>query len=156
MWIRFGPKNGSAALYLEEKFSNYFRVNILDNYKSLLFCFYTFGFRCCQVSLKTSPDPDPGLTEDVWHQKYDTKKKAYNYLEYSWKEFLKFPFLWGTKPWIRFLAKTGSTSLPETLLKTGNLGLRYFYTRLLTGGMFLISPLILSVPEVSAYSKTAP
>mgnify|MGYP006863692882 CR=1 FL=1 len=46
-----------------------------------------------------------GLTEDVWHQKYENQKEGFeNYLKYSFNTF------WGTEPRIRFLAKTGSSS----------------------------------------------
>ena len=61
-------------------------LNILDNFKSF-FCFQYFLMSYIQ---QTSPDPvkfgpetDPGLTEDVWNQKYE--KKAF--LKYSMIEF---------------------------------------------------------------------
>ena len=46
-------------------------INILDIFKSFLFCFNTFGARRYIDVL------DPGLTEDVWHQKYENKKEGF-------------------------------------------------------------------------------
>ena len=46
MWIRFWPKPGSRALYLNEgRFLKFYKLNILDIFKSLLFCFHTLGGR---------------------------------------------------------------------------------------------------------------
>ena len=56
----FGQKIGSGALY-EGRFLWLYWMNILDNFKSLLFCFHSFGVRRSIVVLylKTNPDPDP-------------------------------------------------------------------------------------------------
>ena len=37
----------------------------------------------------SGPDPNPGLTEDLWHQKYENKNEdLQNYLEYSFCSIL--------------------------------------------------------------------
>ena len=68
-------------------------MNILDNIKSLLFCFHTFGVRRTIYVLDSENQPGSGalgLTGDVWHQKYKNKKEGVqNYLTYSFNRLLK-------------------------------------------------------------------
>ena len=62
-----------------------FWLNILDNFKSLLFCFHTFGVRRSIDVLDSENKPGSGsgsralrLTEDVYHlESMKTKKKAF-------------------------------------------------------------------------------
>ena len=71
--IKHGQKTGSGALYLKRR--EIFKANILDNFKSLIFCFHTFGVRRTIDVLDSEnqlgsdpvfgPDSDPGLTWDV-------------------------------------------------------------------------------------------
>ena len=69
-------------------------MNILDNFLSLPFCFQTLGL--------------------TGNKKYENKKEGFkNYLKYSFNRLWKSPFIWGTEPRIRFLAKTGSLSLTQ-------------------------------------------
>ena len=52
--------------------------------------FFLFSYFLCQTD---DADPDPGLTEDVWHQKYENKKDGFYYFkEYSFDSILKIPF----------------------------------------------------------------
>ena len=70
-------------------------MNILDNFKSLLFCFHTFGVRRTIDVLDPEKQPGSGkiwtgsgsralgLAEDVRHHKYENKTEGFiNYLEY--------------------------------------------------------------------------
>ena len=94
-------------------------MNILDNIKGHPFCFLTFGVRRSIDVLDSKNQPGSGsgsrtlrLTEDACHLKYENKKEGFwKYLEYSVYKILKIFLRWGTKPWIRVWAKTGSTSL---------------------------------------------
>ena len=68
-------------------------MNILDNIKSLLFCFHTFGVRRTIDVLDSENQPGSGsakirtgsgtgsgalgLTGDVRHQKYENKKEGF-------------------------------------------------------------------------------
>ena len=64
-------------------------MNILDNIKSLLFCFHTFGVRRTIYVLDSENQPGSGsvkiwtgsgslgLTGYVWHQKYEIKKEGF-------------------------------------------------------------------------------
>ena len=73
-------------------------MNILDNSKSLLLCFYHFGVRHFidvlysknkpgSVNIQTkSRSGASGLTKDIWHPKHSNKKEGFkNYLEYSYR-----------------------------------------------------------------------
>ena len=75
-------------------------MNILDNIKSLLFYFHTFGVRRTIYVLDSENQPGSGkirtgsgalgLTGDVWHQKYKNKKGGVkSYLTYSFNRLLK-------------------------------------------------------------------
>ena len=56
-----------------------------------------------------------GLTEDVWHQKYENKKEGLqNYLEHIIVFQISYIVL-GTEPWIRNSAKTGSATLEQSM-----------------------------------------
>ena len=59
-------KTGSGALYLKRFLKVYF-MNILDNFKSILFCFHTFGVRRTIDVLDSENQPGSGkmLTGDV-------------------------------------------------------------------------------------------
>ena len=59
-------------------------MSILDAVKNLLFCFQTFGGRRSIDVLDSENQPGSGsgsralgLTEDVWHQKYENKGEAF-------------------------------------------------------------------------------
>ena len=60
-------KTGFGALYLKGRgIFKSLESNILENVKSLLFCFYTFGVRRTidvldSEKFKFGPGPDPGL-----------------------------------------------------------------------------------------------
>ena len=84
----------------EGRFLKVYWMNILDNIKSLLFCFHTFGVRRTIDVLDSENQPGSGkirtgsgalgLTGDVWHQKYKNKKEGVkNYLTYSFNRLLK-------------------------------------------------------------------
>ena len=65
-------------------------MNILDNLKSILFCFHTFGVRRTIDSENQPGSGAPGLTGDVLHQKYDNKKEGFkNYQKFSFNGLLK-------------------------------------------------------------------
>ena len=109
MRIRFWGKNRIRALYCTSNAGRFLKVywmDVSDDFKSLLSCFHTFGVRRTIDVLDSENQHGSGqirtrsgalgLTGDVWHQKYKTKKS---------------PLVWGTEPRIRFLAKTGSSSL---------------------------------------------
>ena len=98
-------------------------MNILDKFKSLLFCFHTFGVRRTIDVLDSENQPGSGSdkiltgigalgrTEDAWHLKYENKKEGFkNYLKYSFNRLLNSLCL-RYEPRIRFLAKTGFSSL---------------------------------------------
>ena len=80
-------------------------MNILDIFKSLRFCFQTFGVRRSFDSIKgqkPGPDldpaklgPDPGL---------GVKNHLHIHL-------IHYPYVRGTEPWIRSWPKTGSETL---------------------------------------------
>ena len=103
----------------EERFLKFYWMNILYNFKRYLFYFHTFGVRRSIDVLDSENQPwlgsrtrALGLTEDVWRQKYNSKKETFKIIwDLHLIEFLKPSFVRGTKPWIRFLGKTGSTSL---------------------------------------------
>ena len=73
-------------------------MNILDNIKSLLFCFHTFGVRRTIYVLDSENQPGSGalgLTGDVWHQEYKNQKDGVkNYLTYSFNRLLKISLSW--------------------------------------------------------------
>ena len=62
-------------------------MNILDNFKSLFFCFHTFGVRRTIDVLDSENQPGSGniqtgsealgLTGDVYHQKYEKNKEGF-------------------------------------------------------------------------------
>ena len=77
-------------------------MNILDKFKSILFCFHTFGVRSTIDVLDSENQPGSGsgkiqtgsgalrLKGDTWHQKYSIKKEGFkNYLNYSFNRLLK-------------------------------------------------------------------
>ena len=73
----------------KRRFLKVYWMNILDNIKSLLFCFHTSGVRRTIYVLDSENQPESGsvqirtvsgsgalgLTRDVWYQKYETKKR---------------------------------------------------------------------------------
>ena len=68
--IRFWPKKPDPGLYTsnEWRFLKVYETNILDNIKSLLFCFHTFGARRTIDVLDSKNQPGSGalgLTGDV-------------------------------------------------------------------------------------------
>ena len=77
----------------EGRFLNFGWINILDNFKSLLFCFHTVGVGCSFDVLDPKKQPGSGsgfralrITEDVWHPKYENKKEGFwNYRKHSSK-----------------------------------------------------------------------
>ena len=82
-------------------------MNILDNFKLLLFCFPIFGDSCFIDAIDPENQPGSGkirtesgsralgLTEDVWHKKYENKKEISKIIwnNHSIK-FFKFHILW--------------------------------------------------------------
>ena len=101
MRIRFWPRKRTGALYLKQRrFEKVYWMNMLDNIKSLFFCFHTFGGRRTIYVLDSENQPGSGkigtgsgalgLTGDVWHQKYKNIKEAVkNYLTYLFRRLLK-------------------------------------------------------------------
>jgi len=101
MRIRFGQKPDPGLCTSNEgRFLKAYWMNILDNSKSLLFCFHTFGVRRTidvldsknqSVSGKIRTGSGAlGLTGDVWHQKFENKKeRVKNYLKYSLNRRIK-------------------------------------------------------------------
>jgi len=83
-------------------------MNILDNLKSILFCFHTFGVRRNIDSENQPGSGAPGLTGDVLHQKYDNKKEGFkNYIKYSFHRLKKISlrFMYKAQPRILFWSK---------------------------------------------------
>ena len=130
IWIRFWPITGSGALYCtskEGRLLKFYWMNIIDNFKSL---FSYFWCKTSPVSPRAQDPfrilPDPGWFSDsrhVWHLNVKSKKKAFKIIyNIHSKNYYKSIFVWGKEPRVRFLAKTGSSSLfsrvlnPETLL----------------------------------------
>ena len=75
MRIRVWPKNPDPGLSTsnEGRFLKVHWMNILDNIKSLLFCFHTSGVRRTIYVLDSENQPGSGalgLTGDIRHQKY--------------------------------------------------------------------------------------
>ena len=68
-------------------------MNILDNIKSLLFCFHTSDVRRTIYDLYSENQPGSGalvFTGNIWHQKYKSKKEGVkNYLRYSSNRLFK-------------------------------------------------------------------
>jgi len=93
----FGKKKTDPGLYTSNKgrFLKVYRMNILDNLNSLLFCFHTYGVRRTIDVLDSENQPGSGalrLTGDVWHQNYENKKGSKNYVKYSLNRLLKISF----------------------------------------------------------------
>ena len=87
----------------EGSFLKGFQANILENFKSHLFCFHTFGVRRTIYVLDSENQPGSfkirtgsgaeGLTKDSLHQMYENKKEGFkNYLKYSFNRS-KCPFV---------------------------------------------------------------
>ena len=57
-------KTGSGALYLKQmEIFKSLKANILDNFKSLLFCFHTFGVRRTIDVVDSENQPGPGSVQ---------------------------------------------------------------------------------------------
>ena len=65
MRIRFWPKTPDPGLSTsnEGRFLKVFKANILDNFKSLLFCFHTFGVRRTIDVLDSENQPGSGSVQ---------------------------------------------------------------------------------------------
>ena len=76
----FGQKTDPGLCSSNEgRFLKVFQANILDNSNSHLFCFHTFGVRRTIDVLDSENQPGSGalgLTDDVYHQKYENKKEG--------------------------------------------------------------------------------
>ena len=88
MWINFWQETDSGLCTSNEgRFLKFYKTNILDNFKSVLFCFHTFGVRRPGFGFGSRA---LGFTEDVWHQMYANKKEGiWNNLKYPFKRILK-------------------------------------------------------------------
>ena len=78
----------------EGRFLKVYGMNILDNFKTLLSCFHTFGVRRTIDVLDSENQPGAGSvkirTGDVWHQRYENKREGLkSYLKYSFNTLLK-------------------------------------------------------------------
>ena len=98
-------KNGSRALYLKRReIFLIYQINILDNFEAFFIVFILLVSRRSIDVLDSGNQSGSGsralgITEDVWHQKYDNKKEGFqNYLEYSFSLLLSYralyPFFW--------------------------------------------------------------
>ena len=87
----FGQKPDPGLCTSKEgRFLKVLKPNILDNFKSLLFCFHTLGVRRTIDVLDSENQPGIEsvqirtgsgsgalwLTVDIWHQKYENKKEG--------------------------------------------------------------------------------
>ena len=99
MRIRLWPKKPDPGHCTsnEGRFFKVYETNILDNFKALLFCLHNVGVRRTINVLDSENQPGSGalgLTEDVYHQKYENKKEGLNnYLKYSFNRLLKSPLV---------------------------------------------------------------
>ena len=112
-------KTDPGSVPQTKRFSKFYKMNILDNIKSLLFCFHTFGVRRSINVLDSENQPGSGsafiqcgswyralgFTEDVWHQKHENKKECF-------QKDLKFYNIWKNlssfevqSPWSGFWLK---------------------------------------------------
>ena len=84
MLIRLDKKKRIQGFLPQTKriFEIFYKMNILDNFKSIIFCFHTFGVRRLIDVLDSENQPGSGsralgFTEDVLHQKYENKKGGF-------------------------------------------------------------------------------
>ena len=75
--------NSGFCIPNEVRFLKFYKMNILDNFKSLLCSFHTFGLRSsidvlCSVPLKFGPDTGSGSR--AYSKSVKTKKKASKYI----------------------------------------------------------------------------